>query len=472
MRTFTSTGGDASDDEAAGCSTLLVRARRVAPGGIQSCRRETDPVICPRRAYGAYIEDLEGRRLIDYHGAYGCIVLGHCFPAVIDRVTAAIQEGDAFGVGTTEGEVALAEKLVEHVPSVEQVLLCNSGGEATYNAIRLARGTTGREKVVKFQGCYHGSHDYVLSNALTVPGATVFNPDASAGVLRAAAESVLVCRYNDLDSVDAAFAAHPGQVAGVIVEPILHNAATIAPAEGFLEGLRSFCDEHGAVLIFDEVISGFRHGLGGYQTHAGVTPDLTTFAKAMGNGFPIGAIGGRADLMEQFNTFATGGVFYSGTYNGGVAAVEAARAVIDVLESESVLEHTFALGERMRAGLRRIVEDAGIEASVVGFGSIYGLIFAAGPLTSYDDVLRNDADLFLRFKHGLIERGVLEMPAINAMRSHISFSHTEDDVDRTLEASAASLLDALDNDAVGSHRSSYQQTDAARRGADSPREGR
>jgi glutamate-1-semialdehyde 2,1-aminomutase len=425
------------------CAALITRARRVVPGGIHSCRRETDPAVCVKRAWGAYVEDLEGRRLIDYHGAYGCIVLGHCFPAVVDRVAAAIREGDAFGVGTTEGEVALAEKLVEHVPSIEQVLLCNSGGEATYNAIRLARGVTGREKIVKFQGCYHGSHDYVLPNALTIAGEAGFNPDVSAGVLRAASESVLVCRYNDLDSVRAAFGAHPEQVAGIIVEPILHNAATIAPAEGFLEGLRSICDREGTVLIFDEVISGFRHGLGGFQAHARVTPDLTTLAKAMGNGFPIGAVGGRAALMEHFNTSPTGTVFYSGTYNGSVAAVEAARAVIEVLESEPVHEHTFALGERMRAGLRGIVAGVGIEASVVGFGSVYGLIFAPGPLCSYEDVLRNDAGLFLRFKRGLIERGVLEMPAINAMRSHISYSHTSEDIDRTLEASQAALRQAL-----------------------------
>ncbi len=443
METFTSGRPPASDNRSDHCSELLARAQRVVPGGIHSCRRETDPVICVRRGDGAYVEDLDGRRLIDYHGAYGCIVLGHCFPAVAERVVAAIREADVFGVGTTASEVALAEKLVEHVPSIEQVLLCNSGGEATYNAIRLARGVTGREKIVKFQGCYHGSHDYVLPNALTIQGATGFNPDTSAGVLGAAADSVLVCRYNDLDSIHSAFAAHPEQIAGVIAEPILHNAATIEPAQGFLEGLRSLCDEQGTVLIFDEVISGFRHGLGGYQAHVGVTPDLTTLAKAMGNGFPIGAVGGRRELMEHFNTSQAGTVFYGGTYNGGAAAVEAARAVIHVLESEPVHEHTFALGDRMRTGLWDIVADAGIDASVVGFGSIYGLIFAAGPLVSYEDVLRNDAELFLRFKRGLIERGVLEMPAVNAMRSHIGYSHSVEDIDRTLEASEESLREAL-----------------------------
>jgi glutamate-1-semialdehyde 2,1-aminomutase len=399
--------------------------------------------VCVRSAAGAHLETVDGKRLIDYHGAYGCIVLGHCFPAVTERVSAVIAEADAFGVGTTPAEVMLAEKLVEHVPSVEQVLLCNSGGEATYNAVRVARGATRSEKIIKFQGCYHGSHDYVLPNALTSPGATSFDPDSSAGLLAAAADSVLVCRYNDLDSVRTMFATYPDDVAGIIVEPILHNAATIAPVDGFLEGLRALCDEHRSLLIFDEVISGFRHGLGGFQADTGVLPDVTTFAKAMGNGFPIGAIGGTERVMRHFNTGANGRVFYSGTYNGNAAAVEAALTVIDTIEREPVLEHIFGLGARMRDGLRQIVDEAGVVATVVGHGSIYGLIFAEGPLSTYEDVQRNDAELFLRYKRGLLERGVLEMPAVNAMRSHISYSHTDADIDFTLEASRAALMEVL-----------------------------
>jgi len=422
---------------------LLHRAQRVTPGGINSCRRETDPVVCIRRAEGAYVEDLDGRKLIDYHGAYGCIVLGHCFPRVVERVTEAARNSSLVGVGVTEAEVELAERLAHYVPSVEKVLLTNSGGEATASAVRLARGATGREKILKFQGCYHGSHDYVLPNALTIPGISAVDPDRSAGLLPSAVDSVLVARYNDLESVEALFYAHPGDVAGVIVEPILHNAATIAPDPGFLEGLRELCDQTDTVLIFDEVITGFRHGLGGYQAIAGVTPDVSTFAKAMGNGFPIGAIGGKAALMEHFNTASAGDVFYSGTYNGNSAAVAAALATIDVLADEPVHDHTFRLGQRMRDGLQEIIADTELPATVVGFGSIYGLIFAPPPLHSYEQVLHNDSEHFLTYKAALLKRGVLEMPAINAMRSHISYSHSDDDVDRTLHASAEAFAEVL-----------------------------
>lgn len=422
---------------------LLARARVVTPGGINSCRRETDPAICVRRASGAYVEDLAGRQLIDYHGAYGCVVLGHCHPHVVERVASAARESSSVGVSTTEAEVELAERLVRHVPSIEQVLLTNSGGEATFNAVRLARGITGRQKLLKFQGCYHGSHDYVLPNALTLPGSPATDPDASAGLLPAASASVLVGRYNDLDSVRALFDAHADDIAGVIIEPILHNAATISPASGFLEGLRDLCSKHGSILIFDEVITGFRHGLGGYQSIVDVTPDLTTFAKAMGNGFPIGAIGGRRDLMEAFNTAQHGDVFYSGTYNGNSVAVGAALATIEVLEAEPVHEHIYGLGRRMREGLERIVAGSDVSATVVGYGSIYGLIFAQGPMRSYEDALRNDQETFLSYKAGLLKRGILEMPAVNAMRCHISYSHTRVDVDRTLEASAEAFVDAV-----------------------------
>lgn len=420
---------------------MLDRARLVIPGGINSCRRETDPVVCIRRSKGAYVEDLEGQQFIDYHGAYGCIVLGHCHPAVVDRVTAILPKSSVYGLGATSFEVELAERLVQHVPSIDQVLLTNSGGEATYSAIRVARGATGREKVLKFQGCYHGSHDYVLPNALTLPGAATGDPDASAGVLPAAAASVLVARYNDLGSVKALFEAHDGEIAAVIIEPILHNAATIEPAPGFLEGLRDLCDRTGTVLIFDEVISGFRHALGGYQSIAGVTPDLTTFAKAMGNGAPIGAIGGARHLMEHFNTAPDGDVFYSGTYNGNSFAVVAAIATIDCLAEENVHEQTFRLGQRMRDGLSEIIAGSSMPATVVGFGSIYGLIFAPPPLRTYEDVQRNDKETFLAYKAALLRRGVLEMPAVNAMRGHISYSHSDADIDRTLEASAEAFAE-------------------------------
>src|SRR3954470_12194327 len=278
-------------------SELLERAAEVIPGGVNTCRRRSDPRLCFARGDGAYLWDLEGRRYVDYHAAYGAIFLGHSRPAVTARVAAAIQERVLFGVGVTEAEVALARKIVEHVPSADQVVVCNSGSEATYHAIRLARGVTGRQKIIKFQGCYNGFHDYVLRNVLS-PAALVGGRDPqSKGMLEAAVDATLVCRFNDLDDVEATLAQHPEQVAAIIVEPVAHNSPGLLPLPGFLEGLRRVCDREGVVLIFDEVITGFRHGLGGYQAVSGVTPDLTTMGKAIANGFPLAAIGGRRDLM-------------------------------------------------------------------------------------------------------------------------------------------------------------------------------
>src|SRR3954454_19998991 len=281
---------------------LLETAAEVIPGGVNTCRRRSEPRLCFRRGAGAYLEDLDGRRFIDYHAAYGAIFLGHSHPAVTARVSHAIEETVLFGVGVTEAEVKLAEKIVEHVPSAEQVVVCNSGSEATYHAIRLARGVTGRQKLIKCQGSYNGFHDSVLRNVLSPVELVGRRDPGSAGMLEAAIDSTLVCRYNDLEDVEAAFAAAPGEIAALIIEPIGHNSPGILPEPGFLEGLRAICDREGALLIFDEVITGFRHGLGGYQAICGVTPDLTTLGKAIANGFPIAAVAGRRELLERFNT--------------------------------------------------------------------------------------------------------------------------------------------------------------------------
>lgn len=417
---------------------LLDAAARVIPGGVNTCRRRSEPRLCFARGEGAYLWDLEGRRYVDYHAAYGAIFLGHAHPAVTSRVAAAIERGVLFGVGVTEAEVRLAEKVVEHVPSADQAVVCNSGSEATYHAIRLARGVTGREKIVKFQGCYNGFHDYVLRNVLS-PAELVGRRDPhSEGMLDAAVDATLVCRFNDLDDVERTVAAHPDQVAAIILEPVAHNSPGILPKPGFLGGLRALCDRHGIVLIYDEVITGIRHGLGGYQEIAGVLPDLTTLGKALANGFPLAAIAGRRELMEHFSTSDTGDVHFGGTYNGNAVAVEAGLATIEQLEDGAVHAHVFALGERMRAGLRAIADEAGIASVVGGFGSLFVLCFMEGPLESYDDVLRNDTALFMRYRRELVARGVFEMPE-SLGRSHISAAHTEADVDRSLEIARDAL---------------------------------
>jgi glutamate-1-semialdehyde 2,1-aminomutase len=421
---------------------LLDEAARVIPGGVNTCRRRSEPRLCFARGAGAHLWDLDGREYIDYHAAYGAVFLGHSHPAVCARVAEAMRDTVLFGVGVTEAEVELARKIAEHVPSVEQSVVCNSGSEATYHAIRLARGVTGRELIVKFQGCYDGFHDYVLRNVLSAPDAVGRRDPHSVGMLAAAVDATLVCRFNDLADVEDTFAAHADRIAAVIVEPVAHNSPGLLPVPGFLEGLRALCDREGALLIFDEVITGFRHHIGGYQRVCGVLPDLTTLGKAIANGFPIAAIGGPARHLERFTTNPDGDVHYGGTYNGNAVAVEAALATIAELEDGSVHEHVFRLGARMRSGLEEIAARAGVPAVVGGFGSLFVLCFMEGPLRSYEDVLRNDTELFLRYRRELVARGVFEMPE-SLGRSHISAAHTDDDVDRSLEAAEEALRAAL-----------------------------
>jgi glutamate-1-semialdehyde 2,1-aminomutase len=422
---------------------MLTEAAVVIPGGVNTCRRQSTHGLCFERGRGAYLWDLDGRRYVDYHAAYGAVFLGHSHHAVTERVSAAIRDTVLFGAGVTRAEITLARKIVEHLPSAEQVLVCNSGSEATYHAIRLARGVTGREKVLKFQGCYNGFHDYVLRNVLSAPALVGQRDPQSKGMLDAAIDATLVARFNDLADVEATLASHPEQVAAIIVEPVAHNSPGLIPRPGFLEGLRRLCDREGAVLIFDEVITGFRHHLGGYQAIAGVLPDLTTLGKAIANGFPIAAVAGPRALMERYTTHPAGDVHFGGTYNGNAVAVEAAIATIEQLEDGRAHERVFTLGERMREGLRAIANRAGVPAVVGGLGSLFVLCFMEGPLESYDDVLRNDNDLFVRYRRELIARGVFEMPE-SLGRSHISASHTEDDIDRSLAAAEEALAAALD----------------------------
>jgi glutamate-1-semialdehyde 2,1-aminomutase len=264
----------------------------------------------------------------------------------------------------------------------------------------------------------------------------------SRGMLAAAIDATEICRFNDLDDVRRVLAANPEQIAAIVVEPIMHNSPGILPEPGFLEGLRDLCTRAGSVLIFDEVITGFRHALGGYQSICGVTPDLTTLGKAIANGFPIAAIAGRRELMEHFNTNPSGDVHFGGTYNGNAVGVEAALATIEHLERHDVHGHVFRLGERMRAGLTEIAAEAGIPAVVGGYGSLFVLCFMDGPLRCYDDVLRNDDVRFGRYRRELVARGVFEMPE-SLGRSHISAAHTQEDVDRSLEIARDALAAVL-----------------------------
>jgi glutamate-1-semialdehyde 2,1-aminomutase len=416
-----------------GNARLLDESKLYVVGGLHSNIRIIDPPLCVRRSEGAYIWDENGKRYIDFHAAFAPIILGHCYRPVVERVIETIRESDLYGVTTTYLELELAKKIVRHVPSAEQVLLCCTGTEATFHAVRLSRAATGRPKIIKFQGCFHGGHDYVLRNVISPPQLTNKLDPGSAGMLQEAIENTLVCRFNDLASVEHAYKSNPGEVAAIILEPIPHNVGCILPRQDFLEGLRAITQREGSILVFDEVITGFRHHIGGYQAICKVTPDLTTMGKAIANGFPIAAIAGKRELMQRFNTRVGGDVFFSGTFNGHASVVAAALATIECLERENVHEHIFRLGQRMRDGLDAIVQRGGYPCMIAGFGSVYTVYFMKErPISNYDDLLANDGALYVRYRQELMKRGIFEIP-MNLKRNHLGFSHTDADVELALE---------------------------------------
>ncbi len=415
---------------------LFEQAQRYIPGGVSSANRLVEPNLVFTRAQGAYIYDADGRRYIDYHAAFGPPILGHCHPEVNQRIAETLAQVDLVGVGATELEIQLAQKIVEHVPSAERVLFCNSGSEATFAAIRLARAVTGRRKLIKFQGCYHGGHDAVLMNVISPPDKIGRKDPLSAGMTPEVVDDTMILPFNDVEEVSQTIQEQGQAIAAVILEPIPHNIGCVLPRPEFLRVLRDLTHKHGLLLIFDEVITGFRHGLGGYQKVAGVTPDLTTMGKAMANGYPLAALAGRADLMEHCRP--GGDVFFAGTFNSHPVGVAAALATVEALERPGSYEHLFGLGERVRSGMREITERLGVEATVAGFGSVWVTYFMAPPVENYTDLLRNDARSFVGYRRKMIERGVYKLP-VNLKRNHISLAHTAADIDQTLEAAEAAL---------------------------------
>jgi glutamate-1-semialdehyde 2,1-aminomutase len=410
--------------------------RELIPGGVNSGQRAVPGLegLVIDASSGAGITNASGQVFTDYHAAFGPPVLGHNDPDVISAMMDAIRRTDNPGVGVTKEEVELAEHIVDLVPSIEQVLLTSTGSEATFHALRVARAATGRRHVVKFQGCYHGWHDAVSLNVISSPERIGHRDPISAGILPYVLESTLVLPFNDIEALQAAFDEHGDDIAAVIVEPIAHNVGALIGTDQFLGALRETCTKHGSVLIFDEVITGFRHHLGGYQAICGVTPDLTALGKALGNGAPIGAIGGRADLMELFSSRPGGPVFFAGTYNGHPAMAAAALATLRKLRSEPVHEHIYRLGERIRSGVREICAELGVPAVPTGFGSVFVTYFMEGGVPQrYDDLLSNDVALFTGYRRRLLDRGILELP-LNLKRSHISYAHTDSDIDHYLEA--------------------------------------
>jgi len=412
--------------------SITERATKVIPGGVNSATRRLSQPYAWEWAEGAHIRDVDGNTYLDYHAAFGPIVLGHNDPTVNAAVAKALTGPDMVGVGITEQEIMLAEKVVQHVPSAEMALAFSSGSEATYMAVRLARGVTGREKLIKFQGTFHGWHDYLLMN-IASPADKIGKKDpGSAGQLADAIDNTIIVPFNDLAATEQAILDHPGQIAAIFMEAIPHNIGCVLPRQDFVEGLRRLCDQHGIVLVFDEVITGFRHGLGGYQSVLGVKPDISTFAKAIANGYPCAIIAGKRELMLQFSTAPGGKVFVGGTYNGHPVGSAAALATIAALEDGTVYERTFRLGDRMRAGLAEIAGRLGIEMVSAGFGSVFTPYFMSGKVERYEDLLANDTARDVGFRQGMCERGIFMLP-MPIKRNHISAAHTDADIDRTLE---------------------------------------
>jgi len=412
---------------------LVRRAEKVTPGGVHTSLRNLGFPLAITRAEGGKFWDADGKEYFDFHGAFGPILLGHRHPEVTARVREATDRIDLMGTGITALEVEAAELIAKHVPSARKVLFCNSGSEATFHAIRLARAVTGRPGLIKFQGCYHGIHDSVAMNVIS-PAEKIGKKDPlSAGMMDAAIAETHVCRFNDLSDVERTVRENPGRIAAVILEPIPHNVGCIMPEGEFLSGLRSLCDKEGIVLIFDEVITGFRHHLGGYQAICGVMPDLTTMGKAMANGYPCAAVGGKAELMDRFNTKPGGDVFFAGTFNGHAAAMAACVATIRLLESGDVHRRIFRLGHMMRQGLEDIFKEAGIPAVVAGFGSVFVPYFMQGSIRSYEDLLRNDAGVFVDTRMEAMKEGVFMLP-MNLKRCAVCAAHAADDIARALDA--------------------------------------
>ena len=412
---------------------FFARAEKVMPGGVNSPVRAfrsvgTSPIFI-NRASGKYIFDEDGNRYTDYIGSWGPMMLGHAHPAIAEAVRKAAENGTSYGLPTAM-EVEMAELVTSLVPSVEMVRMVSSGTEAVLSAVRAARGFTGRELLVKFEGCYHGHSDSMLVKAGSGL-ATAGQPD-SAGVTKDTAASTLTCRYNDLAALEEIFAVHGEKIAAVIIEPVAANMGVVPPKEGFLAGVREITAKYGSLLIFDEVITGFRLGIGCASSYFGISPDLSTFGKIIGGGLPVGAYGGRRDIMSCIAPL--GPIYQAGTLSGNPIAMAAGLTALKILkETPEIYTRTEKLAAMLRTGLKETFGKAGIPVQAQGIGSLATLFFTDKEVVSYDDAKTSDTALYAKYWNGLRERGIIVAPS--QFEAHfISAAHTEDDIQYFIEA--------------------------------------
>ena len=420
--------------------SLFEAAQRLIPGGVNSPVRAFRGVggrpFFVARAEGARIWDVDGRSYLDFLGSWGPLILGHAPAAVVEAVSEAARRGTSYGA-PTPWEVEIAEVISRALPSIEMLRLVSSGTEAAMSAIRLARGATGRDAIVKFEGCYHGHADSLLVKAGS-GGATFSLPD-SAGVPPSLAALTVTLPFNNLEAVRRTFDARGSEIAAVIVEPVAGNMGVVLPAPGFLGGLREVTTRHGALLIFDEVITGFRVAYGGAQTLYGVTPDLTCLGKIIGGGLPVGAYGGRRDLMAHVAPL--GGVYQAGTLSGNPLAVAAGLATVRALQDPSAYRRLEALGARLQAGLEGAAREAGVPLTVNRVGSMLTGFFAEGPVTDFASAKRSDTARYGKFFHAMLARGVF-LAASQFEAAFVSLAHSEADIDSAAQAARQALRTA------------------------------